>query len=400
MHPHYGVFYREVLERLPPQRHLSVGASGSFQRLRDEYSNQRIQAVKTDYQEDGNKSHDCKKVRSSFLFIPVPEKETFFRRGFLLCFSDLWNVVVYLEDCLATKSVKNGMAKSEVDCHRILKDIRKQYDDIIWVSASIRGTRLIIQVKENEDSAETTAYKEEDEPVKTPVDIVADRDCTLEDAIVRKGLLQAKIGKKVKKGDVLVSGQVPVNNDAGETVGYQYQISDADLTGKTVLKYKDSCENTYIRKEEPGIVKQEHYLKIGKVRVALGGIKNQYEHFTMTGEQWQLRLFDNFYFPVYWGERKAVPYIAHEEPYSQEEIQQILTQRFVSYCEDLEKKGVEIIENNVKIYTGSKTSEAKGRLTVRMPVGTEKKSELIKIPDPKEKEETGEQPDGNDGNSH
>ena len=134
--------------------------------------------------------------------------------------------------------------------------------------------------------------------------------------------------------------------------------------------------------------------------MALGGIKNQYEHFTMTGEQWQLRLFDNFYFPVYWGERKAVPYIAHEEPYSQEEIQQILTQRFVSYCEDLEKKGVEIIENNVKIYTGSKTSEAKGRLTVRMPVGTEKKSELIKIPDPKEKEETGEQPDGNDGNSH
>ncbi len=305
-----------------------------------------------------------------------------------------------LLEFLATKSVKNGMAKSEVDCQRIVKDIRKEYDDIIWVSASIRGTRLIIQVKENEDSAETTAYKEEDEPVKTPVDIVADRDCTLEDAIVRKGLLQAKIGKKVKKGDVLVSGQVPVNNDAGETVGYQYQISDADLTGKTVLKYRDSCENTYIRKEEPGIVKQEHYLKIGKVRVALGGIKNQYEHFTMTGEQWQLRLFDNFYFPVYWGERKAVPYIAHEEPYSQEEIQQILTQRFVSYCEDLEKKGVEIIENNVKIYTGSKTSEAKGRLTVRMPVGTEKKSELIKIPDPKEKEETGEQPDGNDGNSH
>ncbi len=97
LHPHYGVFYREVLERLPPQRHLSVGASGSFRRLRDEYSNQRIQAVKTDYQEDGNKSHDCKKVRSSFLFIPVPEKETFFRRGFLLCFSDLWNVAVYLE---------------------------------------------------------------------------------------------------------------------------------------------------------------------------------------------------------------------------------------------------------------------------------------------------------------
>lgn len=304
-----------------------------------------------------------------------------------------------LLEFLATKSVKNGMAKSKVDCQRIVKDIRKEYDDIIWVSASIKGTRLIIQVKENEDSTEATVNKEE-KPTEIPVDIIADRDCTIEDAIVRKGLLQVKIGKKVKKGDVLVSGQVPVNNDSGETIGYQYQVSDADLIGKSVLKYADSCENTYIRKEEPGIVKQEHYLKIGKVRLALGGIRNKYEHFTMTGEQWQLKLFDNFYFPIYWGERKAIPYIPHKEPYSRKEIQQILTQRYVRYCEDLEKKGVEIIENDVKIYTGSMTSEAKGRLTVRMPVGTEKESELIEIPVPKEKEETGEQPDGDDGNGH
>ena len=56
----------------------------------------------------------------------------------------------YLETC----DVKNGMPVGKVDCARIVKDIRKEYDDIIWVSASIRGTRLIIQVKENEDRSE------------------------------------------------------------------------------------------------------------------------------------------------------------------------------------------------------------------------------------------------------
>lgn len=53
---------------------------------------------------------------------------------------------------LGSKNVEDGMPKSDVDCARIVKDIRKEYDDIIWVSASIKGTRLIIQVKENEDS--------------------------------------------------------------------------------------------------------------------------------------------------------------------------------------------------------------------------------------------------------
>lgn len=90
-----------------------------------------------------------------------------------------------LLEFLKTKSVKNGMAKSDVDCQRIVKDIRKEYDDIIWVSASIRGTRLIIQVKENEDSPAVTAdlsgvkddaqgdgVKEEN---VQPVDIVADK---------------------------------------------------------------------------------------------------------------------------------------------------------------------------------------------------------------------------------
>ncbi len=68
----------------------------------------------------------------------------------------------------------------------------------------------------------------------------------------------------------------------------------------------------------------------------------------------------------------------------------------------MEKKGVEIIENDVKIYTGQNESSAKGNLTVRMPIGKEKAAKLLKIPEKKEEpeKETGEKTDGNDGNSH
>ena len=56
----------------------------------------------------------------------------------------------------------------------------------------------------------------------------------------------------------------------------------------------------------------------------------------------------------------------------------------------MEKKGVEIIENDVKIYTGSQKAEAKGQLTVLMPIGTQAESRLMDIPAAEEQEETGE----------
>ncbi len=45
---------------------------------------------------------------------------------------------------------------------------------------------------------------------------VADRDCVIDSITVRKGTVQVEKGEKVKKGTVLVSGQVPVLNDAKE----------------------------------------------------------------------------------------------------------------------------------------------------------------------------------------
>ena len=60
----------------------------------------------------------------------------------------------------------------------------------------------------------------------------------------------------------------------------------------------------------------------------------------------------------------------------------------------MEKKGVEIIENDVKIYTESETADARGTLTVITPVGTSVPSTLQELPDQeeqqKEESKTGE----------
>ena len=58
------------------------------------------------------------------------------------------------------------MLRSRVDCPGIVKKIRKEYNDIVWVSASIDGSRLNIRIKENDDA--DPAQTGEAEESRTP----------------------------------------------------------------------------------------------------------------------------------------------------------------------------------------------------------------------------------------
>ncbi len=318
----------------------------------------------------------------------------------------IWNIdikgnLTYTDETLLkflkTREVENGMRVSEVDCARIVKDIRKEYDDIIWVSASIQGTRLIIQVKENEDTIPAMDEAAENPDQEKPTDIVADRDCVITRIVPRNGIPMVSEGAEVKTGDVLVSGQVPVMDDAGTVIAYQYHESDADIQGRTVIEYQDEMDLGYEEKEyyydkktHLPLEKNEYFLKLGRYTLEFGNIRNQYRAWEMYGYEKQLCIAENFYLPISYGKKTARPYESGEIKYSKKELQQRLSRKFQQYCKDLEKKGVEIIENDVKIYTGSQKAEAKGRLTVQMPIGRQAESRLREIPVTEEQDETGE----------
>ena len=130
------------------------------------------------------------------------------------------------------------MLKSKVDCPGIVKAMRKEYNDIVWVSASIDGSRLNVQVKENEDT-----FREEDvsvSPEENPTDLIASADGVITEIVTRSGVPQVHVGDTVKKGDLLVLGRVEVVNDSQEVIGYQYHASDADIFADTQIEYSDS----------------------------------------------------------------------------------------------------------------------------------------------------------------
>ena len=106
-----------------------------------------------------------------------------------------------LSSFLREKGVFAGMLKKEADCRKIVKEIRTQYDDVVWVSASLDGSRLKIQIKENEDSFE----KEEKKKDENAVDLVASSDGVITKIVTRTGTPQVHVGDTVKKGDTFES---------------------------------------------------------------------------------------------------------------------------------------------------------------------------------------------------
>ena len=272
-----------------------------------------------------------------------------------------------LIEYLESEKIYHGMAKRKVDCEQIVKDIRKNFDEIIWVSASMEGTRLFISVKENAD----TFVESEEEAV--PSDIIADKTGTVVEIITRNGVPQVTVGSAVAQGDLLVSGTVDVLNDAKEVVSQNYVVADADITLQTVVPYEDNIEKEYVRKVYTNKKRNLAYLKLGKRTLQLGIQKNKFEHADMKTKEKQLQIGENFYLPIYVGTKKIYEYELETLEYTKEELETLLKKNFSQYCKELEEKNIVILDKNFQITHDEKDAKGVATLTLLETAGISRK---------------------------
>ena len=306
-----------------------------------------------------------------------------------------------LAEYLRSGGVKPCMLKSRVDCPGIVKNIRGEYNDIVWVSASVDGSRLKIQIKENEDTLLGSADNVENRETETenddkakgivsdelhPTDLIASADGVITSIVTRSGLPQVHAGDPVKKGDILVLGRVDVTNDSGEVTGYQYQKSDADIFADTTLEYAESIDRIYQRKVYDDRKKIQPYVRIGDFTVSVGSTSNKYEHSELTVKERQLKAGENFYLPVLLGIKTVKSYTFEKKSYTDEEIRKILSADFQQFCKDLEEKGIQILGNSVKINLYADSADAKGTLFLNERITEEADTEILTI----ERKETDE----------
>ena len=298
---------------------------------------------------------------------------------------------------LAKMDVKTGCRKSEIDLPKIEEELRIMYNEITWVSASITGTKLQIELREGdlkisessgggktgnvkrvENRENNSKTQNGESETDLPANLVADEDAIITNLVVRRGTVAVRYGDEVKKGDVLIEGKVYIYNEDETLKKVDYLTAEGDVFGK----YQELYEKHYQRKHEVRSYTGKNYRELG---VAIVGksfclpvweniLKKQLEENTLS-EVWswkkQFRLTPTFYLPFALEYTEYVPYENVVEEYTDEVIKKMAEEELQKYLNELEKKGVQIISNSVTISLDADGGHVKGTLILDGPIGKE-----------------------------
>ena len=298
---------------------------------------------------------------------------------------------------LAQMDVKTGCRKLEIDLPEIEEELRIMYNEITWVSASIAGTKLQIELREGDlkisessgggQTGNVKRVENRENNPKTqngesetdlPANLVADEDAIITNLVVRRGTVAVRYGDEVKKGDVLIEGKVYIYNEDETLKKVDYLTAEGDVFGK----YQELYEKHSQRKHEVRSYTGKNYRELG---VAIVGksfclpvweniLKKQLEENTLS-EVWswkkQFRLTPTFYLPFALEYTEYVPYENVVEEYTDEVIKKMAEEELQKYLNELEKKGVQIISNSVTISLDADGGHVKGTLILDGPIGKE-----------------------------
>lgn len=262
-----------------------------------------------------------------------------------------------LEEYLHSQSVYEGMQKKRLDCMQIAKDLRIAFENITWVSASIDGTKLKIEIKEKLQTAEDTAEEE-------PCDIIAKESGQIVSIVTRNGTPLVRVGDMVEKGDVLVSGSIDIQNDARETVSRNYVRADADIILERTMEYQNECTQPYKKKIYTGKKRFCVFLKIRDVRIQFGLERNSFEEKTYSEECHDL------FRGIQYGCMVLEEYKWETKERTETEMETILQEEFENYCKELLESGTEIIESNYSISDLQESKIGNGTLKIREDTAT------------------------------
>ena len=295
-------------------------------------------------------------------FMSKMQKRKVFVAGLLCCLlfwmltaRYIWNIEIegnyvltddVLLDYLEENKIHVSMKKNELQIEELEKALREKYDVITWTSVQLKGTTLLISIKENE----MPVYEQNDQTdTEKGTDLIAARSGTVSYIITRSGVPQVALGDTVEKGDVLVSGAVPVYNEDTTVRKYQFTESDADI----LLRYTESVsvkrdilyeEKKYSGRQKKmvmfGINDKEWNIRLGKI---------PYDEYDISGEKKQVRLLDRLYLPLFYGTKTIQEYEMVRQKYKEEEMNAAMQEEWNKIISTLEEKGVQITEKNVTI---------------------------------------------------
>ena len=196
----------------------------------------------------------------------------------------------FIEEELARNGIATGVFKYRVDADSAITQMMLQVDKIVWISINLRGTKVRVDIREREDIPEIV-------PRDIPCDIVANNDGIIKRVIAKEGIETVVEGDTVKRGQVLISGSIPLKGEEN-----QYKLVHA----MGIVEAR-----TWYEAEAPVILEKTERVKTGR-RITDTSLmlfsqkldffhkRNNFRDYSVSETVKRLSIGDDLVFPIEW----------------------------------------------------------------------------------------------------
>lgn len=153
---------------------------------------------------------------------------------------------------LEKENIEKGIIKYKIDKDYIEHLLLNEFDNLSFLSVEIKGTKLIIEVKEQDLPPEQI-------DTETPCNIVASKKGVIEKIIARNGKAIVRKGDVVEEGQTVITGVISDEYSDNQV----YVHAEGEVLAKTVYSYKIEEQIIKIIKKETGEIHERRELKLG-----------------------------------------------------------------------------------------------------------------------------------------
>lgn len=254
-----------------------------------------------------------------------------------------------------------GKKKKDIDLEALKNVIEDNFEGVCWVSCSINGTHLTVNLRESADVFNRSKPTD-------PCNVVAAMDCTIYSIVTSAGTPVVMTGDDVKKGDILISGVVNILNDDSEVVETKMVPADGEVFGVCDIPYSDSVDSNQCIKVPKNRELSGIKIRLGTKIISPYNKKAKKTDSDLEQEEYCLH-FGNFYLPVSVTIEHYQYYDLKNEQLDESAVKQRLQEHIQTYIGKMQEKGVQIVQKNVIITNGNAGMKADGKITVILPVG-------------------------------
>lgn len=265
-------------------------------------------------------------------------------------------------DHLSDHSVFPGIRLSNIDIHQTESDMRGAFPPITWLSIKQQGTGLLIELKEND----TLSY-EADKELTANTGIHSPVDGIIQSMIVRSGNPMVHPGDRVTDGQLLIDWRIPLTDINGNPASYGSAVADGDIRIRCDLPYEFTLPGICSVKQYTGRTVTVPYLLINR-KEYLFPWNSPYQTYDVVKEESTYGSVPFTHGKIRFGTCKLQEYYISNRKYQTDEIKELMKTELQKNICNLEEKGVQIIEKNVKIYKSASLYVARGSITVDLPV--------------------------------